>query len=190
MVVGKHLPSRQVVAVAVFLLGGRDRFVDTEDVAVKVNEIAPGRYTWKKYPTQVNLELIRVYLSDAKKKAKGVLLEGSGNEGWRLTARGLRVIEPLAKEFGEVDLSRTKTDVRRIENERQRLLSTSAFQKFHSGTQEEISRLEVNAFFRVDEYIDSKTRHRKISRILDLFGSDPGLGKLTLFLAEKAKSHE
>ena len=39
-----------------YLLGGETRRVDTEDIAVKANELAPGRFAWKKYPDQINLE--------------------------------------------------------------------------------------------------------------------------------------
>jgi hypothetical protein len=44
--------------------------------------------SWRKYPDQINLELIRVFLSDAKKKKHGLLL-GAGKTGWRLTQAGL-----------------------------------------------------------------------------------------------------
>lgn len=48
----KTLSNNEIVTLAVFLLGGDSHCVDTEDVAVKVNEIAPGRFTWRKYPDQ------------------------------------------------------------------------------------------------------------------------------------------
>src|SRR5262245_41135171 len=85
----KALANHELLTVAVYLLKGESQRVDTEDVAVKANKLAPGRYTWRKYPDQINLELIRVYLSDAKKKEKGRYLAGSGNSGWMLTRAGL-----------------------------------------------------------------------------------------------------
>ncbi len=75
----KPLSNHEIVTVAVYILGGISGAVDTEDVAIKANELAPGRFSWKKYPTQVNLEVVRVYLSDAKKPSKGAYLLGSGN---------------------------------------------------------------------------------------------------------------
>src|SRR5689334_18326851 len=61
------LSQAEIVSLAVYRLGGAQRAVDTEDVAVEAHRIAPGRFSWKKYPDQINLELIRVFLSDAKK---------------------------------------------------------------------------------------------------------------------------
>src|SRR5262249_50821616 len=91
------LTNPQIVTLAVYLLGGDRSTVDTEDVAVMAKELAPGRFTWRRHKAQINLELIRVYLSDAKKVAHGVLLRGSGNSGWALTARGLAFAKPAAE---------------------------------------------------------------------------------------------
>jgi hypothetical protein len=33
----------EIVTIAVYLLGGDSKYIDTEDIAVKVNELAPGR---------------------------------------------------------------------------------------------------------------------------------------------------
>src|SRR5262245_4834111 len=77
-----RISQLEVVTLAVFLLGGDEQVVDTEDVAMKVNAIAPGRFSWRKYPEQVNLELVRVFLSDAKKPEFGGLVSGSGARGW------------------------------------------------------------------------------------------------------------
>ncbi len=47
-------------------------------IHAKVYELAPNRFGWRKYLKQINSELARVYLSDAKKTAKGALPSGSG----------------------------------------------------------------------------------------------------------------
>jgi hypothetical protein len=83
-----QLTQCEIVILAVHLLGGDQHAVDTEDVAIKAHELAPGRFSWRKYPEQINLELVRVYLSDAKKPEKGGLLLGSGRTGWSLTTHG------------------------------------------------------------------------------------------------------
>ena len=54
----------QIVTVAVYLLGGEARYIDTEDVAMKANELAPGRFSWIKYRDQINIkESVRLPLS-------------------------------------------------------------------------------------------------------------------------------
>jgi hypothetical protein len=92
------LTNLDVVVVALSLLGGDRHQVDTEDIAVRAQEIAPGRFVWRKYPQQINLELVRVALSDGKKREYGSLVLGSGNKGWMLTDAGRKRaagLEPL-----------------------------------------------------------------------------------------------
>src|SRR5262249_58250391 len=87
------LSQAEAVTLALYRLGGAQRAIDTEDAAVEAHRIAPGRLSWKKYPDQINLELIRVFLSDAKKNE---LVVGSGRTGWRLTQRGLKSAKELS----------------------------------------------------------------------------------------------
>jgi len=43
----KDPANREIVTLAVYLLGGDAHWVDTEDIAKKANELAPGRFTWR-----------------------------------------------------------------------------------------------------------------------------------------------
>jgi hypothetical protein len=58
----KGLSNHEIVTLAAYLLGGDTQYVDTEDVAVKANELAPGRFTWRKYRNQINIENVRTFL--------------------------------------------------------------------------------------------------------------------------------
>ena len=71
----------EIVTIAVYLLGGDSKYVDTEDIAIKTNELAPGRFTWRKYPEQINIDNVRKRLSDAKNVKKGGFLLGSFKKG-------------------------------------------------------------------------------------------------------------
>src|SRR5258708_38138453 len=83
-------PSQiDIVTLAVFLSGGDQHVVDTEDVAIEAHKLAPGIFCWRKYPEQINLELVRVVLSNHKKVGNGALLTGSGKDGWMLSRVGL-----------------------------------------------------------------------------------------------------
>jgi hypothetical protein len=81
----KAFSNFEIVTLAVYLLGGNQTYVDTEDVAIKVNEISPGRFSWEKYPNQINIEKVRSSLSDAKKEKKGGYLVGKHSQGWILS---------------------------------------------------------------------------------------------------------
>ncbi|HAB18651.1 MAG TPA: hypothetical protein DCE44_19690 [Verrucomicrobiales bacterium] len=51
--------NHEIVTLAVYLLGGDTHRVDTEDVAVKANDLAHGRFTWRKYRDQINIDANR-----------------------------------------------------------------------------------------------------------------------------------
>jgi hypothetical protein len=53
------IPNHELVVVAAFLAGAQSRLIDTEDIAIKANELAPGRFTWRKYKDQINIETVR-----------------------------------------------------------------------------------------------------------------------------------
>lgn len=77
----KTLTNHEVVLLAVYLLGGESSPIDTEDIAVKANALAPGAFTWRKYPDQINMEIVRVVLSNLKRAEDGNLLVGKGKDG-------------------------------------------------------------------------------------------------------------
>ena len=184
----KSLANHEVLTLAVYLLGGETQRIDTEDIAVKANELAPGRFTWKKYADQINLELIRVYLSDAKKPDKGRYLVGSGNNGWMLSARGLDFARRNAGGLAGQDLSRPVIDAKTqqwIRRERSRLLTDDARQRFIREGPAAVTQQQAEAFFRLDAYVTGQARQTKILRVLNAFGDDPELGPTVRALASK-----
>jgi len=165
----------EMVTLAVYLLGGAQKAIDTEDIAVKAHQISPGRFSWKKYPNQINLELIRVYLSDAKTKGDYVI--GAGRTGWRLTQKGLAWAEKASTEIGKIDTSRSRAQMRsgsideqRWHRERSRLISSAAWNLWSSGG--EIGPAEAKEVFRIDSYAKGDLRESKITRLQSLFTED------------------
>lgn len=93
------LTNIEVVTYAVALLGGVDRPVHLEDVAVKSHELAPGAFRWDldQYASYIDKDKVRVSLTDAEKDGKGALVRGVGQtkggrtkrtDLWRLTSAG------------------------------------------------------------------------------------------------------
>ena len=60
----------ELVTIAVAFLSGEKAYVDREDVALKVNDIAPGRFNWRKYPDRIDLDAVGCALRGAKKIQK------------------------------------------------------------------------------------------------------------------------
>ena len=176
---GASLSNVEVVTLAVFLCGGATGLIDTEDVAVKAAELSPGRFSWRKHKDQINLELIRVYLSDAKKSAHGSFLIGSGNKGWSLTPAGHAVAENLQivlASRGIAHRPRRSLNPTWMKTERARLLKASAYKKFRSGRSDMISAADANSFFRLDDYVKGSLRKQKVTRLLETFSHDKELG--------------
>lgn len=174
----KTLTNHEVVLLAVYLCGGDRLPTDTEDIAVKANELAPGAFTWRKYVDQINIEIVRVILSNLKRDEDGNLLVGKGKDGWMLTERGLQLarsfVDNSSRAGGSITpLSQKEKNWRR--SEKARMLATAAFQKFSDGQAEVVTETEAEAFFLLDSYVRGKAREQKLLRAKNVFGEDPDL---------------
>lgn len=174
----------EVVTLSLFLQGGDTRAVDTEDVAVKAHELAPGRFSWRKYPDQINLELVRVYLSAAKDQARGGgYVDGTGRSGWTLTPAGLAWAKKAALQLKDKDLHRPRQerlsgsiDEVRWQRERARVTNTKAWIRWLSDRTAAIPEREAAEVFRIDTYAVGRTRDLKIARVRQLLEEDPEVG--------------
>jgi hypothetical protein len=179
---------------AVYLLGGEREPIDTEDVAKRASELAPGRFTWRKYKDQINLEVVRVYLSDAKKKAKGAYLIGSGNSGWTLSEAGLAFARANVGALDALqDSSPRKAvgqDRMRLQRERARLMSTDAYAKVVTGHTDDLTRRDAESFFRIDSYVRGDARRRRVATIANAHGDDPELERVIKVLTDLLKEED
>jgi hypothetical protein len=182
------LSNPQLVTIAVALLGGETGYVDREDIADKVNNIAPGRFNWRKYPERIDMVTVVVGLRDAKKPRNGGLLVGSNREGWMLSPAGLKWLRTL-------DLS-TVQSVQSVkhrkdsiaaaqEAERARLHITRAYELFSKGRPEEITPQDFYEFARVNQYFQTKARQRRYTIIENATIDDGTLFELWDYLKER-----
>jgi hypothetical protein len=187
--VPQTLTSTQIIVLTSYVLGGERQPIDTEDLAVKANELAPGRFNWRKYPDQFNLELVRVYASDAKNEAKGALMRGSGDEGWMVTELGVAWAETHLdglKGLRHARVRNRKAD-HILKAERARLLASEAFLKLQADPGATVSAREAETFFRLDPYVVANKREERLLRILNAFGDDPELGGIVRRLADQVR---
>jgi hypothetical protein len=174
---------------ATFLLGGDAHYVDTEDIAVKANKLAPGRFAWRKYPDQISLQNVRFSLEDAKKESFGYVF-GDSNTGWMLTANGLALARSRAEALKHVKAARkrlSEPEKQFMRTERSRLLGSEAYRKIAAGETQGVTDVEAETFFRLNAYVVGKARDRKVLRLLNIFGDDPELGTAVQALAEKVR---
>ena len=184
------LTQAELVTWAVYLLDGAQKRVDTEDVAVKVSGLAPQRFRWRKYPDQINLELVRVYLSAAKDPEHGELLVGSGRTGWSLTRKGLTWVRTAGAELQgrhQVDFDRQSKagsiDANRRARERKRILSMPAWSRWANGDRSVVVD-EAREVFRIDSYSTSSVREAKMTRMRAMSGDDEQINAFLAGLSE------
>lgn len=185
------LSNEHAVVLAVANLGGQFRAVDTEDVAIEVVKLAPGRFMWRKYPEFINIELVHTALRDAKRL--GRLLIGSGTAGWQLTSEGTELVSRLTAGGVSAAPSRRRLDPKEkawMLRERSRLLSDEAFIKFRTQGSDKVTVREAERFFRLDDYVVGTARQQRVQRMLNFFGTDPELGSAIRELAKKVVPDE
>lgn len=176
----------EAATIALYVEGGEREIVDTEDVAVRVSEVAPGMFSWQKYRDRIDKELVRVALSDARLKAGYVI--GSHAKGWMLTPSGLEFARQNADRAGDgLSSERRRPDDRQWERERIRLVTSEAYLRVGEEGIEAVTADEADAFFRLNLYVRGEARERKIARIENHFSADPELGATVRLLATRAR---
>jgi len=144
--------DKDIVLYALYLLGGWEMRIHTEDIALKCYKIAPSKFSWIKYPQYPDLAPARFALEAAKKTKYGNLVKGESERkrtiknvgGWMLTAEGIKWIK-VNKPRIEQYLGKYKPTGERLAVDRKlkELLKSVAFKKFMDyGEQAEISLAE------------------------------------------------
>lgn len=184
-----ELTNLQIVCLAVGLLNGQAEQVDAEDIAIKANELAPGRFTWRKHPDRIDLVTVAVALRDAKKPKNGGLLVGSNSRGWMLSPAGLQWLKELQLDdthrSAEAGRGRRESLSASQEAERSRMRGTRAYRLFVNGDVEAITVRDFYAFARVNEYFQDKTRDRRYALLDNAVVGDEALSALWELLKAK-----
>ena len=143
---------------ALELVGGRNGYVDVEDVYYKCFELAPKRFGWRTRPDLPNLTRLNVARQDAVKRQNrlGIVmidaLEVDVTEGkpvpaykWRLTAAGAEWCDIYAKRLTDLYGGGTvPASPKQLESRRVRELRDSAlFSQWESGDAFAPSRVEM-----------------------------------------------
>jgi len=183
-----ELSNTEIVVIAAFRVGAAAQHVDTEDIAVKANEIDPGRFTWKKYHDQINIDTVSKRLWDGRKRG---YLVGSERDGWLLTETGATLARKYRRSLNvkeKIRLSLNERKWRRME--KARLLATVAHLKFRSGEMSCITAREAEGFFRIDAYVSKSAMENKILRVLNVFSDDREIGPTVRHVASLVRGKD
>jgi hypothetical protein len=185
------LTKRELVVVALYEAGGATRTVDTEHVAMKAFELAPTLFRWRHFPEQVDKDVVRVLLFDARKQEYGAHVTGRVSRGWSLTETGLAFAERAVRRLGKGAVGvprRSPTDRKLILRERARLEGTEAFQKVVAGNATKITPREAETFFRLNSYVTDESRLRKLDQMANLFVDDSEMSRVIRVVRERVPS--
>ena len=178
----------QLITIAVALLNGDTTYVDREEVAITVNDIAPGRFNWRKYPERIDLDAVSNALRRAKKTQNGGLVVGNNTQGWMLSPTGLKWIKTIDLDSIHEKISikvRLTSILANQEVERKRLRNTRAYELFISDKSKAIALQDFYEFARVNEYFQTKARQRRYTIITNTVIEDNILSKLWDLLQTK-----
>jgi hypothetical protein len=157
------VPNRDIVLFVLGELGGKTVKIDTETLAVECFRRYPSKFGLVKFPQYPDVEAVRRPLDDLKESEYGTRVVGNKDEGWLLTASGLKWYEenkqrihtairqrhPLEKRLpGGRNISGEKIS-KAIAN---RLTESKAYRKWKN--REGISIYEFFDAMRVDQYMD------------------------------------
>ena len=179
------LKNKEIAIYALYLLGGINKRIHTEDVALKCFKIAPSKFSWSKYPKYPDLAPTRFALESAKKNVNGNLVEGESEKkknaknigGWRLTINGVEWIK-INKSRIESFLGKKKPLGDRLETDRmlKAIMQSEAFIKFRRYNKSaEITRAEFAESLictvntdktilneRLDQILNSAVQHNRL----------------------------
>ena len=162
----------QITLVALLVLGGDRRPIDTEDVALKSDQLAPGRFRWRKFKDHIDLGLVRNGLQDARKKA---LAAGGALRGWMLTPTGVAESRDLLPRVSDLSTrERLALEQRKWEQrERTRLLAEPAFRLALESGADALTKRDILRLFRLDEYASGERTTERTRRFSGAFVDDP-----------------
>ena len=172
-----RITNDQVALAALLVLGGEKAPVDTENVAIEADKLAPGRFRWRKFKEHIDLGLVRNGLQDARKKR---LVDGGARRGWVLTPKGMQEAATLLPVLADpATRERVTTKQKQWETrERTRLLAEPAFHVAVQDGAAAITNREALRLFRLDEYTSRERRAERLRRFALSFTGDPELGRV------------
>ena len=163
----KKIKNIELVTLALYQLGGTNKSIDTEDIAVKSDEIDNERFKWrnKKYKEFVDRGLILESLNAARVRKIGSFLKGNDDKGWILTTDGLKFCKNSKHKFNHTVVRKkrlSKVDKKYLIREETRIKNTEAFNKYFYGEKKNITKEEIKTLFKVDDYTSKSDLQKRI----------------------------
>lgn len=174
----------EIAAMALMHLGGATSRVDLEDIAIEAHRLAPQKFSWKKYPNQIDISAVRYALKDAAGK-NPALVAGGVKAGYMLTKDGLELaegLEPIIDGLPIETAGRKGSIEADLEEERARLRASAGFVKYMRGEESEIGMRDFLQFVKINDYFPAALREKRFLKIENAVSSDRELAELWRYL--------
>jgi len=168
---------RITVLMALAQLGGQTRPVDTEDVAIKANELMPDAFSWRKYSQYIDLERVRLALKNA---ASAGFVVGSIRRGWMLTTKGIAAVADTDS------VHNSKTDLAELARIRQAVKTSEAVRTFNQAGMDAVTARQAEQACGLNSYVrDAGLRRIMVQRVLAAVRGDQELERIMSGLVER-----
>ena len=120
-------------------------------------------------------------LKAAHLRKKGSFLKGNDDKGWILTSLGLEFCKNAKIKFNRSIVSKkriTKSEKNFLSREEDRILHSSAFDKFYNNKVKDITEEDIKFLFKVDDYTSRSDVEKRIINMLDNFKNKESVYKL------------
>ena len=185
----QELNNPEIVTLAIFNLGGSMNPIELEDVAIEAFDLAPQRFSWKKYKDRIDLRIVLYSVNDAIKPDVGYV-KGNSKHGYMLTEIGLKWISEIENHEIFTKSSRKHSTTDLTDKEKIRLQRTSAYKKFIMGEFDRINIIDFREFTRVNDYFPEHVREQKLAKIQHVVKEDKTLHNAWEFLKSKFLKEE
>jgi hypothetical protein len=173
--------NEDAVLLALWRLGGERDQIHLEDVAIEADQIAQGRFRWRKYKEHINIQTVGKALRDAKKHETA---RGTSARGWMLTDAGVSLVRELeTRERPAVRRALSAQEKAWLAKERIRLTTEPAYLGFRTSGLLGVAPRDALRFFRIDEYVTGELRQARVDRLVRMFEDDADLGPVARALS-------
>jgi predicted CopG family antitoxin len=170
--INRDLSAKDITIYALYLLGGWQNRIHTEDIALECFKLAPSLFSWIKYPQYPDIQPVRFALEKTGLLIKGESERSKKKEsigGWMLTDEGLEWIKNNKLRI-EAQLGKSRPTGYRAAADRKlkTLIDSDAYKKF--------LKLREKADISFPEFAESlictvNTSKKDINNRLDLLNS-------------------
>lgn len=180
----EEFSNPEIVTIAVYNLGGVVNPIELEDVAIEAFDLAPRRFSWKKYHDRIDLRIVLYSVNDAIKPDVGYL-KGNSKYGYMLTEAGSQWVTKLQNQEIIAKSSRRLSTSDLADKEKTRLQRTQAFEKFINGKEDQINRIDYREFTRISDNFPKHLQEQRLAKIQNTVDQDETLHKVWDYLKDK-----